>query len=111
MARRGAEAQALHHARAVAFDQRVGAGHEVERARQVGGVLQVEQYELFAVAQRRAAGAELGRHRVRGRPRDQRHLGPGLREHVAGERARAQAFELDDLQTLERQCRHAGTGV
>ena len=51
------EAQALHHAGAVAFDQRVGGGDERHRLGDRGGLLQIEQHDGLAAAQRVVARA------------------------------------------------------
>jgi len=44
----GPEAKALHHLRAEAFDQHVGGGDQVERLREMAGVLEVELDDLAA---------------------------------------------------------------
>ena len=100
----GAEAEPLHHAGTKAFDQRVGAGEQVEHLRDRGLVLQIELDDLAAAH----------RHRLQVLARAdaiERHdLGAHVGQHHAGERARADAGEFDDAETGER-AGGAGSGL
>jgi len=98
-----AQAQALHHAGPVAFDQRVGLGDEVERGGAVGRALEVERDDLLAVEQPIAAGAaELLGHRIATRAADHRDLRAQAGQHPAGQRAGAEALEFDDADGMKR---------
>ena len=99
-----AEAETLHHAGAEAFDQRVGAGEQVEHLRDGGLVLQIELDDLAAAHRDRLqvlAGADAV----------ERHdLGAHVGQQHAGERARADAGEFDDAEAGER-AGGAGSGL
>ena len=99
----GAEAEPLHHARAKAFDDGVGAGDEFERERRAFGVLEVEAYRAAAAVDevRRLDALEriLAR---RGLAVDPQHVGAHVGEHHAGERRGADARHLDDVQSCKR---------
>ena len=97
------EAQALHHAGAVAFDERVGVGQQVEHLRRRTGRFQVDGQGVLAGIQRvLAAPGEAARQLVRLRPLDQRDARTHLHEHVARQRAGPDAFELDHVQAGQR---------
>jgi hypothetical protein len=97
------ETQALHDAGAVALDQRVGLGHELERLRDAGRLLQVDHHRLLAAPQRViGAAAEPLTHREPAGPHDQRHRRAHVGQHAAGQRSGTEAFEFDDVQAGQR---------
>ena len=118
MQRVPAEAEALHHAGAKAFDQHVGALHLLQQCRAALGAAQVEPQQLLAavqLAKDRAdpAGGGIGRrdaHVARavvlpGRRRsfDLQHAGAELGQVAGRERARQQPRQVDHPHAGERQ--------
>ncbi|MNY22556.1 hypothetical protein D3C86_1561770 [compost metagenome] len=109
-AHRRAEPEALHDARAIAFDERIGRGHEVQRLRHALGRLQVERDDLLARAQRVVGGAAQSLHGAGLRTCDHGDLGAQRSQDAPGHRARADALELDDADALQRPLKRRGGG-
>ena len=94
----GAEAEALHHPRPEALDQRIRLLHESQHDLDPGPVLQVEGDGSPPTAEHLAEGV-----RVAGRrPVDPDHVGAEVGEQHRPERRRADARELDDPEVGER---------
>ena len=90
------DAEALHHARTEALDQRVGALDEVEERRGAVGVLQIDG-DVAPAAQRDVAVRRFGgwpAHRLG--PFDPDHVGAHVGQHHRGERSGADPGNLDD---------------
>ncbi|MNI68220.1 hypothetical protein D3C73_1239010 [compost metagenome] len=92
----GAEAQALHHAGAEAFDQAVGGAGEVADQGGAFGRLQVGLDQTGAAAVQGIARIGRGAGAV-----DQHHLGPMIGQHHAAEGGRADAADFNDGQAVE----------
>jgi hypothetical protein len=105
MAVLGTQPQSLHHAGAIAFQQHIGSGDDVEQAAAVPRAFQVERQAGAAAKQ----GILLRRH---GHPRfacvgrfDEQDLGAHVRQQHARERHRADRSQLDDARTLQGSAR------
>ena len=96
----GADAEAFHHARAEALEQRVGPFDEVEQGRHAVGVLEIDGDAAPAALH------QVGRHPAGApddlRPLDAHDLGAEVGEEHGRERARPDAGELDDPVAGER---------
>jgi hypothetical protein len=102
----GAQAQALHHAGAVAFDQRVGAVEHGQHLVAIGRRLQIDRHRAPATVQHAApAAGQEGRVAavlaLVGLAVEADHVGPHVGQHHGAEGAGADAAELDDFQTLQ----------
>ena len=93
----GAEPQALHHARPIALDQRVGRLDERHRLLGRFRELEVEDDDPLAAAQGIVgeSAVRIAERRL-DRATDRDNLGAEVCEHAAGERPRTDALELDD---------------
>ena len=98
----GADAEALHHARAEALDQRVGLLDEVEQRRDAVGVLEVDGDAAPAAQRARRWRGVVGRRAAHGLgPVDADDVGAHVGEQHGRERAGADAGDLDDPVAVE----------
>lgn len=101
-ARVGAEPEPLHHARAHAFDQRVGMLDEPQHRAHRLRLLQVERERALAAIEDRAA-AEVERIAVAaGRALDEDHVRAHVGEQHPAERRRADSGDFDDSDSVQR---------
>ena len=96
----GAQPQPLHHARSVAFDQRIGTGRELQRGLAASRAAKVERDRASSAcdcveARRQSECA------ARAWPVDADHLGAQVGEQHRAERARPEADELHHLQAVQ----------
>ncbi len=99
----GAKAQALHHARPIALDQRVGRLDQRQRLGESLRALEIEGRDPLAAPERSFQERPIGIAESRlVRADDRDNLGAEIGEHAAGERTRTNALELDHLQTCKR---------
>ncbi len=100
---RRTEAKALHHARTIALDQRVGCLDQRQRVFDRFGALEIEGDNALSPPQRtfgeRPVGiAELGLVRAD----DCNDLRAEIGQHTSGERTRTDPLELDNFQSCKR---------
>ena len=98
------EAQALHDARTVAFDQSVTGRDDLKRPGAVVFLFQVQDYSALAARQQTIlARRQILRQVAGARTRHHGDLRPQLREQQAGQRPWSNALELNDLDPLQRR--------
>ena len=97
-----AQTQALHHAGAVAFNQRIGSSHQRHRLGDICRFFQIEYDHRLPVAQWVAGRcATCAAQNIRAGPGDDAYRRAHIGQHAASQRARANTFKLDDANACQ----------